>query len=77
VLDRDDLPRTHEQRIQLDLSVLRVLRDLRQKLVMDIIVHTQAKKSALSFVSIVLREGRTLYKRRDGSGRVVTGQSRE
>ena len=42
VLDRDDLPRTHQQRVQLDLSVLRALRDLRQRYAMDIIVHTQA-----------------------------------
>ena len=42
VRDRDDLPRTHRQRVQLDLSVLRPLRGLRQKYPMDIIVHTQA-----------------------------------
>jgi len=42
VLDRDDLPRTHEQRAQLELSVLRPLRDLRQRYAMDIIVHTEA-----------------------------------
>ena len=42
VLDRDDLPRTHQQKTQLDLSVLRPLRDIRQRFAMDIIVHTKA-----------------------------------
>ena len=38
---------------------------------MDIVVYTpqeveEGKKSALTFVSTVLREGKTLYERRDG-----------
>jgi predicted nucleotidyltransferase len=49
---------------------------------MDIVVYTpqeveEGKKSALTFVSTVLREGKTLYERRDGSGQTVVGQSRE
>ena len=49
---------------------------------MDIVVYTpqeveEGKKSALTFVSTVLREGKTLYERRDGSGQAVAGQSRE
>ena len=49
---------------------------------MDIVVYTpqeveEAKKSALTFVSTVLREGKTLYERRDGSGQTVVGQGRE
>jgi len=49
---------------------------------MDIVVYTpqeveEGKKSALTFVSTVLREGKTLYERRDGSGQTVAGQSRE
>jgi predicted nucleotidyltransferase len=48
----------------------------------DIVVYTpqeveEGRKSALSFVSGVLREGKTLYERRDGSGQTVAGQSRE
>jgi predicted nucleotidyltransferase len=47
---------------------------------MDIVVYTpqeirEGKKSALTFVSTVLREGKTLYERRDGSGQTVVGQS--
>ncbi len=49
---------------------------------MDIVVYTpqeieEGKKSALTFVSTVLREGKTLYERRDGAGQTVVGQSRE
>ncbi len=48
---------------------------------MDIVYTPQeveeGKKSALTFVSTVLREGKTLYERRDGSGEAVAGQSRE
>jgi len=49
---------------------------------MDIVVYTpqeveDGKKSALTFVSTVLREGKTLYERRDGSGQTVAGKSTE
>ena len=49
---------------------------------MDIVVYTpqeieEGKKSALTFVSAVLREGKTLYERKDGSGQAVAGQSTE
>jgi predicted nucleotidyltransferase len=49
---------------------------------MDIVVYTpqeveEGKKSALTFVSAVLREGKTLYERRDGPGQTVAGQSRK
>jgi predicted nucleotidyltransferase len=49
---------------------------------MDIVVYTpqemeEGKKSPLTFVSTVVREGKTLYERRDGSGETVVGQSRE
>jgi predicted nucleotidyltransferase len=49
---------------------------------MDIVVYTpqevqEGKKSALTFVSTVLREGKTLYECRDGSGQTVVGQSQE
>jgi len=49
---------------------------------MDIVVYTpreveQASRSALSFVSTVLREGKRLYERRDGAGRAVAGQGAE
>jgi predicted nucleotidyltransferase len=45
---------------------------------MDIVVYTpqeieEGKKSDLSFVSTVLREGKTLYERRDGAGQAVVG----
>ncbi len=45
---------------------------------MDIVVYTaqeieEGKKSALSFVSTVLREGQTLYERRDGAGQTAAG----
>lgn len=47
---------------------------------MDIVVCTPQevqveKKSIVSFVSRVLREGKTLYERRDGIGQKVFGQS--
>jgi len=47
---------------------------------MDIVVYTpeeveEGKKSDLTFVSTVLREGRKLYERADGSGQTVAGQS--
>jgi uncharacterized protein len=47
---------------------------------MDILVYTpqevqEGKKSPLSFVSTVLREGKTLYERREGSGPTVAGES--
>jgi len=47
---------------------------------MDILVYTpqeieEEKKSPLTFVSTVLREGRTLYERTDGSGPAVAGES--
>ena len=43
---------------------------------MDIVVYTpgeveEGKKSALTFVSTVLREGKKLYERRDGSGQTM------
>jgi predicted nucleotidyltransferase len=49
---------------------------------MDIVVYTpqevqDGKRSALTFVSTVLREGKTLYERREGSGPTVVGESRE
>jgi predicted nucleotidyltransferase len=49
---------------------------------MDIVVYTpqevqEGKRSALTFVSTVLREGKTLYERREGSGLTVVGESRE
>ena len=49
---------------------------------MDIVVYTpqeveEGKKSALTFVSTVLREGKTLYEPRNVSGQAVAGQSRE
>jgi predicted nucleotidyltransferase len=49
---------------------------------MDIVVYTpqeieEGKKSALTFVSTVLREGKTLYERREGPGQAVVGQSTE
>jgi predicted nucleotidyltransferase len=49
---------------------------------MDIVVYTpqevqEGKRSALTFVSTVLREGKTLYERREGSGQIVVGESRE
>jgi len=45
---------------------------------MDIMVYTpqemeEGKKSALTSVSTVLREGTTLYEHRDGSGRKMAG----
>jgi predicted nucleotidyltransferase len=47
---------------------------------MDIVVYTpeeieEGRKSALSFVSTVLREGKKLYERREGSGPTVAGES--
>jgi uncharacterized protein len=47
---------------------------------MDILVYTpreieEGRKSALTFVSAVLREGKKLYERREGSGPTVAGQS--
>jgi predicted nucleotidyltransferase len=47
---------------------------------MDIVVYTpeeveEGRKSALTFVSTVLREGRKLYERTDGSGQAVAGES--
>ena len=49
---------------------------------MDIVVYTpqevqEAKRSPVTFVSAVLREGKTLYERREGSGPTVVGESRE
>jgi predicted nucleotidyltransferase len=49
---------------------------------MDIVVYTpqeiqEGMKSPLTFVSTVLREGKTLYERREGSGPTVVGKSRE
>lgn len=46
---------------------------------MDIVVYTpgevqEQRKSDLSFVSTVLREGRTLYERTDGSGQTMAGE---
>ena len=45
---------------------------------MDIVVYTpqeieEGMKSDLTFVSAVLREGKTLYERQDGSGQAVAG----
>lgn len=49
---------------------------------MDIVVYTpqeveEGKKSDLTFVSAVLREGRPVYERADGSGQAVAGESPE
>jgi hypothetical protein len=49
---------------------------------MDIVVYPpqeiqEGKTSPLTFVSTVLREGKTLYERREGSGRTVVGESRQ
>ncbi len=49
---------------------------------MDLLVYTpreieKGKRSHLSFVSTVLREGRTLYVRKSGTGRAVAGQGCE
>lgn len=49
---------------------------------MGIVVYTpqeieEGKKSALSFVSTVLRERKTLYERREGSSQAMVGSSAE
>jgi predicted nucleotidyltransferase len=66
VLNRDDMPETHAQKTQLDLSVLRLLRDIRKRRAMDVIVHTRpmhrsflATKSA--FALEIQQKGVTIY----------------
>ena len=49
---------------------------------MDLVVYTpqeieRGKKSPVSFVSTVLREGKTLYVRGDGDSETVAGQGQE
>lgn len=49
---------------------------------MDLLVYTpqeveRGKRSPISFVSTVLREGKTLYVRRDPNSETVVGQSQE
>ena len=49
---------------------------------MDLLVYTpeeveRGMRSSVSFVSTVLREGRTLYVRRTGDRKTVAGQSQE
>ncbi len=66
VLDRDDLPQTHAQKAQLDLSVLRPLRDIRKTRALDVIVHTKPMhRRFLATDSVFAREiqqkGVTVY----------------
>jgi predicted nucleotidyltransferase len=49
---------------------------------MDLLVYTpeeveKGKRSSVSFVSTVLKEGRTVYARRDGDRQAVGGKSQE
>lgn len=49
---------------------------------MDLIVYTpeeveRGKRSPVSFVSTVLREGKTLYVRRDPDGQTMAGEGRQ
>jgi predicted nucleotidyltransferase len=49
---------------------------------MDLVVYTpqeieRGKRSPVSFVSTVLREGKTVYVRRDGDSETVAGQGQE
>lgn len=66
VLDREDMPQTYQQRVSLDLCVLRLLRDIRQDHAMDIIVHTKAMYHRFvtgnsAFAREIQEKGLTIY----------------
>ncbi len=73
IIAESDLPRFKRSR-----ELYKLLRPY--PFAMDLIVYTpeeieRGKRSAVSFVSTVLREGRTLYERRDPNRQAVAGQS--
>lgn len=66
VLDREDVPQTYQQRVSLDLCVLRLLRDIRRSYAMDIVVYTKAMyhrflASNSAFAREIQEKGLTVY----------------
>ena len=75
IVAESDLPRFKRSR-----SLYKMLRPY--PFGMDLVVYTpqeieRGKKSPVSFVSNVLREGKILYVRGDGNSQAVAGQSQE
>ncbi len=75
IIAESDLPRFKRSR-----QLYRLLRPY--PFPMDLIVYTpreieRAKRSPISFVSTVLREGKTLYERRNPDGKAVGGQGQK
>lgn len=66
VLDREDVPQTHAEKMELELSVLRPLRGIREKHAMDVIIQTQATHRAFlagdsTFAREIREKGIALY----------------
>ncbi len=75
IIAESDLPRFKRSR-----ELYKLLRP--HPFAMDLIVYTpeeieRGKRSPVSFVSTVLREGKTLYVRRDADRQAMAGQSEE
>lgn len=75
IIAESDLPRFKRSR-----ELYKLLRPY--PFAMDLVVYTpqeieKGKKSPLSFVSTVLREGKTLYVRGDGDSETVAGQGQK
>lgn len=75
IIAESDLPRFKRSR-----ELYKLLRPY--PFAMDLVVYTpqeieRGKRSPVSFVSIVLREGKTLYVRGDGDSETVAGQGQK
>ena len=69
VLNRDDYPETWQERSDLYVQVSRAIRDIRQQVPVDLIVHTKAMyKKFVEMDSLFAREiktnGRILYEKK-------------
>ena len=66
VLDREDFPGSHREKNDLYLGVSRIIRDIRQQVPVQLIVHTKATHRKFieldsMFAKEVLQKGKVLY----------------
>lgn len=68
VLDNDYLPRTYEERMEMRLSVSRLLRDINKEIPMDLLVYTLTEYNILlehmnSFFKEIHQHGKIVYEK--------------
>ncbi len=68
VLDTDYLPRTYRERLEMRLSVSRLLRDINKEVPMDLLVYTLPEYNILlehmnSFFKEIHEHGKTVYEK--------------